>query len=96
MRYLIQIRDLYFEWSTIVDAPVTYGLKWEQMEEHVRALYGSEGEKELPARLERIKQQGTSCEYHLTMEALLHCNRAGPEGTELTSDQIYEAYKLPT
>jgi len=27
-RYIIKLEDYYLEWSTVVDAPVTFGATW--------------------------------------------------------------------
>jgi len=65
-RYIIQIKDdankkdYFLEWSTIVEAPVTYGLSLEEFKEYYRHEYGESGMRELPALLEMVKQSGTS------------------------------------
>lgn len=65
-RYIIRItddtdkKDYFLEWSTIVDAPVTYGMSLEEFEQYYRHEYGESGMRELPGRLERVKENGTS------------------------------------
>ena len=41
----------YLEWSTIVDAPVTYGMTLAEFRRHYRREYGASGMRELPERL---------------------------------------------
>lgn len=79
------------EWSTVVDAPVTYGVTLERFKTYYRERYGTEGIKELPERLERVERTGTS-DLIGTLAGLLACNRAGDKEQELTLEQIVERY----
>lgn len=91
-RCIIKIKDKYFEWSTVVDAPVTRGMTERQLTRHIKAEYGNEGLSELHRRLERVAQNGTS--FHgCTLDKLIELNRAGDNETCLTLDEIYEKYK---
>ena len=92
-KFIIKIKDRYFEWSTIVDSPVTVGMTYDELKTYVRAKYGEHGLDALALRAERIEKQGTSCEFHLTMEALIDGNRAGHDESVLTSEEIYQSYK---
>jgi RNase P/RNase MRP subunit POP5 len=92
-RYIIKIRDQYLEWSTIVDAPVTYGMTLQELREYIKEEYGNEGLEELPQRLERVEKTGTSA-HGGDLEGTLLCNRAGLDETELTEDEIYDVYCL--
>jgi len=85
---------VYLEWSTVVDAPVTYAMTREELEEHVREEYGNQGLEELPARLERADRCGASWRdaYRESAEDTIRGNRAGPNETELTVEQIIERY----
>jgi hypothetical protein len=83
-------RPLYFEWSTIVDAPVTYGMSLEEFKQHYRERYGSEGMRVLGDRLDRVHVNGTSSlarGYH-TVDALIEGNRAGPNESELSKEEL--------
>ena len=90
-KYIIKINDLYFEWSTIVDAPITYGMTKDELVEHIRWRYGQEGINELPKRLERVEKQGTSA-HGYTLERLIDYNRAGDNEKCLTIEEIYKKY----
>ncbi len=92
-RYIVKLEDRYFEWSTVVDAPVTYPMTLEQFEAYYREEYGRVGMEQLPERLERVERQGTSARGYETpgrscVEGLLACNRAGPRETCLTLDEL--------
>jgi len=86
-------RPYYLEWSTIVDAPTTYGMTLEQFTDHYRERYGSDGVHGLSARLERVAKHGSSCAWEAqSAEDMISGNRAGPDETELTREQIIEEY----
>lgn len=91
-RYIIKIKDKYFEWSTIVDAPITDGMTKEELEEHIRFKYGDEGIKGLPGRLKRIESTNTSCLNKTSLKDLTDHNRAGKNESCLTIDEIYDKY----
>lgn len=65
-RYIIKLtdkrdlKDYYLEWSTIVDAPVTYGMYLEGFKAYYQQEYGRSGMRELPERLKRVEEKGTS------------------------------------
>lgn len=92
-RYIVKIKDLYCEWSTICDAPTTTLDTLEALKIWYREEFGRNGMEGLPARLERVEKQGTSARFALTPEDLMVCNRAGENETKLTLDEIYEKYR---
>lgn len=94
-KHIVKIRDKYFEWSTVVDAPTTYGMTETELHEHVRFHHGEEGMKELPERMERVAAKGTSSHMDTSLAELLQCNRAGEGEKHLTEDEIYAAYANP-
>ncbi len=92
-RYIIKIREKYFIWSTIVDAPITVGMTKTQLEDYIKDEYGWQGLNELPERLKRVEEKGTSAlEIYNSMEETVKCNRAGNKEACLTIDEIYEKY----
>ena len=91
-RCLIKIKDQYLEWSTVVDAPVTYGMTLEELHIFIKEEYGNSGLVELPQRMERIEKNGTSSNMRISLESLISDNRAGPNETCLSLDEIYERY----
>lgn len=91
-RGIIKIKDKYFEWSTVVDAPITYGMNLEQLNEYIKSEYGEEGLRNLPRRLESVEEVGSSFMGD-TLYGTICANRAGDDETTLTEDEIYEKYK---
>lgn len=93
-RYIMQLGDYFMEWSTIVDAPVTFGMLLPEFREYYRDEYGRNGSRDLDGRLERVSENGTSSRLGHTPGNLMACNHAGTAETELTADEIYRAYCL--
>lgn len=79
--------DAYCEWSTVVDAPVS----WVMSREHAVAEWE-------PTRVERADRNGTSIldDYPAgeTPEQIVSGNRAGPRETEITAAEIIDAYAM--
>ena len=95
-KYIAKLKeDGYVEWSTIVDAPVTYILTREHMLAHLDAEYGRssfEGNRE---RLDRADKYGTSCiDTNFSLEELLLCNRAGDKTRSISLKKILQKYDL--
>jgi len=80
--------DLYCEWSTVVDAPVTYGMTLKQLKSYIKRVYGSNGLDELPERLKRVEHHGTSFHDGTTIDDLIRSNRAGENGKRATKERI--------
>ena len=79
--------DEYVEWSTVVDAPVTFV--------QTRAEMLAAGED--PDRLDRADRQGHSYVDmgYESAEELVSCNRAGPKESSLTIDAIRRRFANP-
>lgn len=90
----------YLEWSTVVDAPVTYGLPLEEFTAYYQERYGSgdmepflyDGLSEFGRRLDRVNAQGTSCMLGQSFEELTRFNRAGDNETQLSYEEIVDKY----
>lgn len=93
-RAIIKLHDYYFEYSTIPDAPVTFGMKREEFEEYYRQEYGNSVIEELKTRMLRVEEKGTSFFNDKSASETLSYNRAGPNEKRLTVDEIYKAYCL--
>lgn len=96
-RYIIKIGDKYLEWSTIVDAPVTFGMSLSDFAKHYQNAYGNEGLHGLASRMERVEKFGTSCMDGESIGSFLKVNRAGPNEAPLSIANIRRAYcdRLP-
>lgn len=88
MRLLCKLEGRYFEWSTIVDAPVTYPMTLEELRAYIKEEFGLQGLDLLEKRLERIEANGTSSLLGTTLEDALLGNRAGKGETRLSLDQF--------
>lgn len=97
-RYIVRLDGeqgpRYLEWSTIVDAPVTFGMSADEFAEHYRSEYGSDGMRRFPERIQRVIETGISARDGTTVEDLIADNRAGPEEAELSVEELYRAYGL--
>lgn len=83
----------YLEWSSVVDAPTTYGMTLRELKAHIKFKYGNEGVRELPQRLARLEMNGgCSSMDGGTAEDMIAWNRAGKGETQLTQDQIWDMY----
>lgn len=92
--FIVKIKDYYLEWSTIVDAPVTYGMSLDEFKAYYQEEYGRDGMRDLDQRLQRVERYGSSHVEGRSAEDILSINRAGPDETDLTFDEIYQAYCL--
>lgn len=91
-KYIVQRDGWYFEWSTVSDAPSTFGMRRGDFEAYYRDEYGRKGAEDLPSRLGRADAVGTSALDCASAEAVISCNRAGYGETKLTLDEIVQIY----
>ena len=90
-QYIVKLDDYYLTWSTVVDAPTEFGMMLDEFNDEYQRRYGEEGMDILPYRMARVKAKGNSAN-DLTNDDLLAANRAGPNETELTREEIVQAY----
>ena len=92
-RTIIKIKDKFFEWSTIVDAPVTYGMDENELRSYIKDEYGNAGLEDLPKQLQRVQEKGASWhDEDYDLEQTVMCNRAGENESCISLDEIYERY----
>lgn len=92
-RYIIELEGWLLEWSSIMDAPRTLGMRPDAFAAYYRDEYGREGARDLDARLRRVLKTGTSSILGETPEDVLgHYNRAGYRETFLTIPEIVRIY----
>lgn len=65
-------REYYLDWSTIVDAPVTYGLSRKEFDAYYRDEYGRMGMPEYETRMARVDAKGTSSALHASAQEVIH------------------------
>ena len=92
-------REWFMEWSSVVDAPLTYGMNLEGLADHVRYNHGQAGIDELPERMARVDKRGHSMILGAWstsaddgVEYITSGNRAGVGETTLTNAQIVAMY----
>jgi hypothetical protein len=85
-------RDWYLEYSTVVDAPILYGMSLEEFKQYYQEEYGRSSMDELEKRLARVEEKGTSSMMHSSLEDTIDYNRAGKNETCLTKEQMIEHY----
>lgn len=97
-RYIMKLTDqkdnkeYYLEWSSVVDAPVTYGADINTFKKYYERQYGKTSMNELKERLERVEKQGTSCAFGSTSDEMISCNRAGNNESKLSKEEILDEY----
>jgi hypothetical protein len=97
-RFLIKLnaddRDWYLVWSTVVDAPVSMGMSFDEAEIDVHQRYGAAGRGWWPTATNLLKEKGVSTRGYENAVAVLHGNRAGAGESCLSPDEIVEVYCL--
>lgn len=95
-RYIVKLEDqgvdYYLEYSTVVDAPVTYGMTLNEFKAYYKDQYGREGMRNLQERLDRVTEIGTSSRIDDSVDEVFSCNRAGVGETKITKEEIIEIY----
>jgi hypothetical protein len=89
---IVKLGGKYLVWSTIVDAPVSYGMTLAELETYVREEDGRRGVDELGRRLQRVAEKGTSSFDDKDADDTIWLNRAGPDETPLHREEIIEFY----
>ena len=86
--------DYYLLWSSIVDAPVSYGMTLGEFLEEYKERYGTQGMEGLPERMKRVEESGTSDRISRApvRKWIESYNRAGENETQLTFDEIVDTY----
>lgn len=95
-RYIIKLtrgnEARYLEWSTVVDAPVTYGMTLDDFKNYYLKRYGEEQAERLDERLKRVEATGTSSIGYRDLAELLSGNRAGPNEKHLSQEALWDQY----
>jgi hypothetical protein len=85
--------ELYLEYSTVVDAPVTVAVPRDEMHSYLVKRYGEgvDGETSTDSRLDRAKAVGSSELWTTnTLEEAVYCNHAGRDGTRMSYEQFVD------
>lgn len=91
-RFVCHHKGVFFEWSTVVDAPVTIGMSLDEFSEYYKAQYGEyDFEREFEDRIERATAKGTSSLQYTNLRELVQHNRAGPYELSVPFDRLMKA-----
>ena len=91
-KYIIKLAGKYMEWSTVVDAPITYGMTLKEFRRYYQQEYGRVSMHDLDLRMERVERKGTSSHLHSSVDDLIECNRAGVNETNISKDEIIRLF----
>ena len=89
---ILKLEGKYLVWSSIVDAPITYGMTLDELREYWREEYGRSGKDDLERILPRVESHGFSSPRYSSFADVIEGNRAGENESELTLDEIVEKY----
>jgi len=96
VRFERQGVERFLLWNSERDAPCGPAMTEKQLEEVIKEEHGNSGLRDLPMRLERAREWGTSRIDGTSAEDACAINRAGPGETELTFEEIWKQYVEPT
>lgn len=91
-KHIIKVADRYMEYSTIVDAPVTAPMTLEEFTAYYKAEYGRAEMRDLPYRLRRVDEVGTSSLLDTCWHETIAGNRAGEPDQRSLSPEEFEAW----
>jgi len=92
-RYICKLDDMYFDWSTVVDAPITDGMSLEEYKEYYKEEYGKLSfDNEFFERIKRVEEKGTSA-FDESIDSIISYNRAGPNESCLSKNDIIKYLK---
>ncbi len=67
-RYIAKLEGKYFEWSSVVESPVTKAMTLDEFKEYYKIRYGTSSMEDLKNRLSRVEKQGVSCSLGCTLD----------------------------
>lgn len=93
-KYIIHKDGVYNMYTTIADgACYDGGLTLDELTQIIKEQLGTDGLRDLPARLERAHAKGCSAmEPEMDLASCLLCNRSGPGETSLSLDEFVAQY----
>jgi len=91
-QHIIKLDGQYLIWSTVVDAPITYGMTLAELREWIRIEHGRAGLRLLPRRLAHVAERGTSSMIEKSVDDVIAHNRAGPDERTLTRAELIRTY----
>ena len=94
-RFVCQYNGVWFEWTTVADAPATFGMTKEEFIEYYADEYGRRDTgSTMEERMARAEAKGTSSMMDSSLEDLISSNRAGYRENYLTLPEIERIYLI--
>lgn len=90
---ILKFNNLYCEWSTIVDSPISYLMPLDAFKKHMLLEIGKRGCRDLYKQLNAADDTGSSS-YAYTKDELLSTNRAGHNESHLSEAELIKAYTM--
>lgn len=87
-RYICHYAGKFFEWSTVVDAPVSSAMGAKEFCDYYAAEYGKRSLDGLSERMERAVKTGCSSMIGESLSDVISCNRAGPEESTISLSDV--------
>jgi hypothetical protein len=85
-------KERFLVWSSVVDAPVSFACSAKDVVAMFVEASRERAVVEAQAMVERARECGTSSRLDVTLADVACGNRAGPDESELTEDEIIEFY----
>jgi len=93
-RYIAKLEGKYFEWSTVVEAPVTKAMSLEDFKEYYKDMYGQRGLENLETLMPLVDKTGISCRLGSTIEDYIELSILN--GAYDSRDELIESLNLNT
>lgn len=87
--------DLYLEWTTVSDGPVSDAMPLEAFKSWYREEHGEASMEGLDDRIRRADRTGSSSPF-LSLATIIETNHAGPDGENLTLEEIIRTCSAPS
>jgi hypothetical protein len=92
-QFIIHKDGAYNIFGTIADAPYfENALTLDQLEQYTLNMFGEDGLRALPERLERAHLTGCSNRAGWTLEECISGNRAGPHESTMPTNEFIQRY----
>ena len=92
-QYIVHHKGAYNIYGTIADgAYFESALTLNQLKQYIKEEFGEQGLRNLPQRLERAQQKGTSSINANSLEETLLCNRAGKNESHISTKTFIKRF----
>lgn len=88
---IIKLADKYLIWSSVVDAPITYGMNLEEIKRYCVIEYDMSF-LEIESKLKIVEEKGTSSYLFKNVDDQIALNHAGENGECLSKEEVIKAF----